>query len=100
MTTRQPERMSDAAYAVTQQRLMLLAGFVLRMDLDAFLERIQMTETICPLVDPTLYMRGAEKLGQVRDLAVAANEFRSVVVEQFKEDGKTDEDIARLVREG
>jgi len=92
--------MSEADYTMTQQRLLLLAGFVLQLDLDAFLERIQTAETLCPLFDPTLYMRGAEKLGQVRDLAIAANELRGVVVEQLREDGKTDADIERLVREG
>ncbi len=84
--------MSAEDYSATQSQLLLLAGVAIEMDLPAFLERIQHSETVAPLLDPTLYMRGAAKLEQVRRLAAAANTFRAEVLRQ------RDEEIAERER--
>ena len=91
-------RMSDEDYSMTQQHLMIAAQFVLRLNLPGFLRRIQDAAALCPLFDPTLWMRGAAKVEHVSQLACAANDFREEILRQLRATGKTDEEIERLVK--
>jgi hypothetical protein len=61
----------DAEYTQTQERLLLLVPFVVSLDLEGFLERINECESIAPIINPTLYMQGRDKLDEVTGLARA-----------------------------
>lgn len=71
--------MTDAEYALTQERLLLVARMVSSMDLDGFLRRIEQAETAAPVLDPTLYARGGARLDAIRRIAEAAREFQRAV---------------------
>lgn len=70
--------MNDSQYRDTQDRLQLIGSLALTLDLDGFLDRISRTETLAPILDPTLYMRGSDKLQQVRELAEAVHRVQRV----------------------
>lgn len=72
--------MTNEEYSATQAKLMVAAGFVAGLDLPAFLERIRHTKAVAPLLDPTLFMKGAAKLEQVERVAAAANALRAEVL--------------------
>lgn len=63
--------MTDDEYTGTQTHLVLAANLLAGLDLAAFVERIDHTGAVAPILDPTLYMRGAGTLQAVRGLAVA-----------------------------
>ena len=74
--------MNDADYKLTQDRLVLLAQFaVTDLDLEGFLERIRHSETMAPLLDPTVWMKGSGKLYAIRNLAQTALEFQKAARE-------------------
>lgn len=68
--------MTDAEYMLTQERLFLVAKMVSNMDLDGFLQRINHAEALGPVLDPTLFMRGATRLDAIKRLARAAKELQ------------------------
>ena len=68
--------MTDEEYSLTQQNLLIVAGFVKDMPLDAFLSRISNCESIAPILDPTLYIKGATKLQQIKRLAQSLQPFQ------------------------
>lgn len=78
---------SDDQYLMTQQRLLLLAGFVKDLPLKEFLEWIHTAETVAPLFHPSLYQRGAPKLELVKRLAQGARAFQKAIpeLEEFVE---------------
>jgi hypothetical protein len=78
--------MTDSEYTETQARLCLIAQFVaiMDLDLDGFLDRIALAEGFSPIVDPTLYLRGSDRLEAVRHLAVATRQFRDSAAASLK----------------
>jgi hypothetical protein len=79
--------MTNDEYTRTQAELTELGKFILLIDLPGFLSRIDGASTVAPIVDPTLWSKGHRKLEQVRELAQAANELRSVVIRQLELEG-------------
>lgn len=59
-------------YAQVQADLQLLARAVYDMPLAAFLGAIDRCETMGPILDPTLFREAADKLGNVKRLAIGA----------------------------
>lgn len=76
--------MNKDEYRMTQERLALLGGFVHDLDLEGFIDAINHCETVAPLLDPTLYMRGAAKLEDVKALAIAARALQVEVLRQLE----------------
>lgn len=76
-----PERMSDGDYLATQVVLGNLAGFVIPLDLDGFLQRIGEAEAAGPVLDPSLYKEAARDMDRIRRLAQAARDFQKVAKE-------------------
>lgn len=74
--------MDEAEYIQTQQQLLALAGIVEELPLEEFLQKISICETVSPFLDPTLYMKGADKLTFIKQLARSAKSFQTTVVEQ------------------
>lgn len=77
--------MTDEEYIQTQHQIILLAQFANDLDLDGFLNRISLAETLAPILDPTLYLRGGKKLHQIKLLALALQPFREEIRRQLKE---------------
>jgi len=77
LKTWQVNALSDVEYLATQQKMQTLANLLLasKLDLNAFLERIALAESIAPITDPTLYKKGAGKLDDVKRLANSLKPF-------------------------
>lgn len=71
-------------YKATQERLLFVAQFLADLDLQWFLEMIGRAESIGPMLDPTLYMRGGQQLGLIKDLANAARGMQKAF-EKFRD---------------
>ncbi len=72
--------MTNEEYLQTQQKVGLLAGMLVELDLDAFLARIEKAETIGPFTDPTLYREACEKLALVKGHARALSRARGEIL--------------------
>lgn len=59
-------------YQGTQDKLLLAAGVIHRLDIKKFLAAINHSETVTPFLDPTLFMRGHRQLALIREIARAA----------------------------
>jgi hypothetical protein len=79
------EEIDDERYAMTQQQLTLLGGLVGSLPLRAFVRAIQRTDAVAPMLDPTLYMRGADRMNKVGALASALLKFQEEVLKQVRE---------------
>jgi hypothetical protein len=76
--------MTDAEYLQTQRQLVLLAQIVDSLDLDGFLQRIGVAESVGPILNPTLYTEGAENLARVKGLARACKALQDEVRDQIQ----------------
>lgn len=77
--------MTDEEYSKTQQQIIALGGLVNSLDLDGFLSRISLAHAVAPIADPTLYMRGMRRLGQIERLARTLQPFKKEVERQLQE---------------
>ena len=77
--------MTDEEYAQTQQQLILLAQFAKDLNLSGFLQRISQAESIAPIMDPTLWIRGHRQLEQIKRLAQALRPFQQEIQRQINE---------------
>jgi len=71
--------MTDEKYIIVQQQIVAFAGIVKDLPLDEFLERIELCEAVAPMIDPTLYMQGADNLHKIRRIAEALKVFQETV---------------------
>lgn len=76
--------MTDEEYTQTQTQLLLLARFANDLDLDGFLQRISLADSIAPILEPTLWIRGGGKLQQIKRLAQALRPFQKEIREQLE----------------
>ena len=85
--------MNNTEYQRVQDSLVMLAQMMksLDLDLDEFLARISDADSIGPMIDPTLWMRGNKKLENVRRLAVTAKTFQDEINRQIHEERKAKE---------
>lgn len=68
--------MTNDEYLRTQGQLALLAGLIQGLDLEAFLAQAARAEELGPFIDPTLWMKGHDRLAMIRELAKAALGFQ------------------------
>lgn len=68
--------MDDATYLKTQETLVRAASEIATLDLTTFLQRIETAEGATPVLDPSLFRRGADSLAAVKDLAIAAKRIQ------------------------
>lgn len=78
------DQMTDEQYSQTQSQIILLATAVNGLDLDGFLARISQAEALAPILDPTLYRRGAKPLGEIKRLAMALRPFQAEIRRQVE----------------
>lgn len=72
--------MNNETYVQTQQHLIALAGIVKDMPLMDFISKINICETVAPMIDPTLYMEGTSKLTFIKRIAESAQNFQKDVI--------------------
>lgn len=82
--------MRNSEYAVTQHHLMMCVEFLVTLDLDEFINQIEMSEAMGPLLNPTAWMRlnalgGGEALRKVKAVAKEARELQKVFCEAWPE---------------
>lgn len=86
----------EEQYITTQHQLGTLAGLVLAMPLDGFVEAAERASTIGPFVDPTLYRKAGDNLANITALARALLTFKKEVLRQMgdgqKQTEPTDDD--------
>ena len=78
--------LSNDDYLTIQQSILVMGSLIVELDLPAFIERIARAEAMAPLIDPTLFMRGAPNLQVIRSLATSLMEFREEAIKA--RDGK------------
>lgn len=69
--------MDKQEYLRTQKILFEMATLVADLDLNGFVEAISFSESIGPMLDPTLYMKGRANLEIIKRMAIAARAFKS-----------------------
>lgn len=77
--------MTEEEYIQTQQQLLCLAGIVKDMPLAEFLHKINICESVSPLINPTLYIKGADKLTLIKRIAEGAQAFQNNVIKYEKD---------------
>lgn len=73
--------MNDQEYQETQNALLLCARMISGLDLTGFLKRIEQADSVAPILDPTLYRRGAERMHAIKKLAQEAKRVQSAFIE-------------------
>lgn len=80
-------KMSNEEYERTQQAIVYIGVQAIGLDIPAFLERISIAESLGPVIDPTLWMKGEGGLSYVKALANAVGGVREELLRQAKEKG-------------
>jgi hypothetical protein len=70
------QEISNAEYQACQDQMLLLARMVRDMPLVDFLQAISRAEAVGPMVDPTLYIRGRDKLEEIKLMAEGLRKFQ------------------------
>jgi len=73
MTKEQRMKLANIIYLETQRVLISIATEVCHMPLDSFINRIERSEALAPLVNPEVYIRGFKSMQTIKDLAQAIN---------------------------
>jgi len=77
--------MTKEEYQETQTRLILIRQICEGIPLDAFLRAIADADTVGPIVNPTLWMKGHRELEKIRDLAKALRAFAALPLPAYAE---------------
>ena len=80
--------MDKAQYLEVQQQLVHLAREVHDMPLGEFLLAIDHADTVGPLLNPSLWMRGQGQMMRFRNLAEALLSFQNAAVKFLREQKK------------
>lgn len=88
------KRMKDEEYLRTQKALVGVSIELVDLDFDGFISRINMSETLGPILDPTLYRMAGERLAQIKKVVEAAKTLKTEVLLYMKMEN--DQDGANL----
>lgn len=77
--------MSNTEYQMTQDQLLSAAALLVGLDLEEFIAVINHAEAIVLFIDPTLFMKGAKKLGQIKRIAQGAVHLQKAAQEVAEE---------------
>lgn len=73
-----------------QQTISVMAMIVAGLPLDDYIAAANYADSVGPVLDPTLWRRGHEKLADIRRMAEALREFQAVASEFFVKYGKVE----------
>ena len=71
--------LEDGDYSIVQQRIIMLAQATKDLPLLAFIRRIEHSESVGSLFNPSLFMRGADKLAMIKRQALALHKFQQSI---------------------
>ena len=73
--------MNRQEYLKTQETIVICSSWILgqKIDFDGFFKRIEKAETLGPILDPTLFQRGAGDMEKVKRLAEALQTYQQEV---------------------
>ena len=71
---------TEQDYIQVQQQILFCAKIVVDMPLAEFLQKIDVCESLAPIVDPTLFRQGQDKLQLIKELARGLQQFHKVAV--------------------
>ena len=74
--------MTKIEYQQTQQTLLSMIPLVATMPLEEFIQAINSSETLGPILDPTLYMKAGDNLKLIKKLAIALRGFQLEIEDQ------------------
>ena len=72
-------------YEAAQAQLVVLAQIAAGLPLEEMLKQIGRAETLGPILDPTLWIKGSTKLSQVKALVQAAMPLKRELLRQIAE---------------
>lgn len=78
--------MKAEEYRMTQDHIFLLAAMARTLPVPEFIEAIDKAESLGPVLDPTLYIKGADRMAKVRKIAAAVLELKRTADEVFAEE--------------
>ena len=76
--------LSQESYIRTQKQITMAIAMIRNLDLDEFIRAINYAETVGPLFDPTLYVRGADNMEAIKKVALKLQEVKTVSDELFE----------------
>jgi len=79
------DRITEEEYLALQSQMFTVAGIVADWKIVQMLEAINTADSVGPLVDPSLWMRGHEHMDRVKQLVIAFKEVQSVAVKMREE---------------
>ncbi len=79
--------MNRIDYEMTQQQIVFIGSLVKGLPLDEFIAAIDHADSIGPILDPTLWMRGNKEMMKIRDLAAGLRDFQTIVNKIIQEGG-------------
>ena len=79
--------MTAEEYEATLVMMSSVGRTVQLLDLDAFLQAIDLAETTGAIIDPTLYRAAMTKMQAIKKMALALREFKRAVLEVKAEFG-------------
>ncbi len=74
------KRMTNEEFLTVQQQLTLFAGAVMVLDVESYIERCERADALGPILDPTLYIKGNERLSALKELAEGALKFKQAAL--------------------
>jgi hypothetical protein len=63
------KRITEEQYLTLQSQLVPLSTLILEMPLEDFLNAISRADTLGPILDPTLWMRGSKSMHEIEEVA-------------------------------
>jgi hypothetical protein len=79
--------MNRIDYEMTQQQIVFIGSLIKGLPLDEFIAAIDHADSIGPILDPTLWMRGNKEMMKIRDLAAGLRDFQTIVNKIIQEGG-------------
>lgn len=73
--------MTNEEYFNTQLQLTTMAAMMIEVDVEGMIERARHAQAVAPLIDPTAFIAGHEKLEAITRLAEAASRFKGAALE-------------------
>ena len=80
--------MSDEDYLQAQHTMLTMLPLLIDIDFEGFLARASLSESLGPIIDPTLYRQGAVRLQNIKALAEAFGAVQEVAWRQLRDEMK------------
>lgn len=90
--------MSPEEYACVQRQITVLASVISTIEIEEFIVTLHQAQTIAPIVDPTLFIKAADDLEDVLELANAVLKVKQVTLRRIAKEkarGKKVSDSSR-----